>query len=204
MGGWSSGRYRTRNAGAVEATLRIDMRALRRRGFLKPGCTVSGSWGWSLRGEACASVCLVVELNEPDGGGVLRLDYEHAGVPRCDSVPIVAAPCRYGGHRFYFVCAVTNLRCEVLAFARGRWASRRAQKLAYYSQSETTLGRLQRASTKAESRALGTDGHRVPRGANQVSLIARWTALEDASNKLFVADAVRRFSRHGLKYPEDS
>lgn len=203
MGGWSSGRYRTRNAGAVEATLRIDMRALRRRGFLKPGCTVSGSWGWNLRGEACASVCLAVELDEPDGGGVLRLDYGHAGVSRCDSVSIIAAPCRYGGHRFYFVCPITGARCEVLAFAHGRWASRQAQKLTYYSQSEDTLSRLYRARGKAEARAFGMDGNPSPRAANRERLLARWKMLENAADALFISQIGRRFERHGLSYPED-
>ena len=204
MGGWSSGRYRTRNAGAVEATLRIDMRALRRRGFVKPGCVMSGLWRWSQSGEASGSVALAVELDGPDAGGILRLNYAQDGVPRCDRVSIIAALCRYGGHRFYFLCPVRDARCEVLSFAHGRWASRQAQKLAYFSQSEDALGRLHRARAKAEARAFGMDGHAAPRGANRKRLFARWEALEDATDELFTSEAVRRFGHLGLRFPEDS
>lgn len=34
MGGYSSGRYRERNRGTVDAAIRLDLRAMRRQGFL--------------------------------------------------------------------------------------------------------------------------------------------------------------------------
>lgn len=194
MGGYSSGRYRTRNRGAVEQCLRLDMRQLRRHGFVRPGARASGQWAWSRGGERTGAISLTVDLADPDNGFV-QLDYSVGGEPRTRRVSIEAAPCRYGGRRFYFRCPQDGRRCEVLCCVGGEFASRQRHRLTYYSQSETPLDRLQRATGKAEARAMGTNGNPRPRGENRERLVERWSRLEGAYLATFAAEATRRFGK---------
>ena len=121
------------------------------------------------------------------------LTYGHAGEAVSQTVDIVAHPCRYGGHRFYFLCPMTSARVEVLAFSGGRFVSLKAARLAYQCQSETRLDRLYRARRKAEARALGKAGHPRPRGRNRERLVNRWNDVEAAAADLFVEESIRRF-----------
>lgn len=194
MGGHSSGRYRTRNRGAVEQSLRLDMRRLRRLGIVQPGARVSSSLSWSRGDETVGSVGLTVDLTDPDLGHV-SLDYSVGGEPRTRHIDLEAVPCRYGGRRFYFRCPRSGQRCELLCCVGGEFASRQHHRLTFSSQSETSLDRLGRAKRKAEARAMGTDGHRRPRGARRERLIERWAHLEAAWVGAFHAETMRRFGK---------
>ena len=115
MGGYSSGRYRTRNRGTVEETLRLDMPMLRRLGFLRPGAIATGPVNWTCRGERSGSIKLAVDLSSLDDAHAI-LTYAADGDPKVQRVQIVAEPCRFGGYRFYWLCPVmTWRRCTVLA-----------------------------------------------------------------------------------------
>jgi hypothetical protein len=187
MGSFSSGRHRTANRGAIEDTDTIDMRRLNRLGLVRAGESRSTFWRWSRRGEvALVSVDLTNLAN-----GALRIDYWGL-VPFSQRVLIVAQPCRYGGHRFYFLCPITWARVEVLALDGARFISRKAAHLSYASQSETELHRLDRASAKAEARACGKDGYPRPRGQNRERLFVRWCALEEVADDLVEAEVSRR------------
>ncbi len=192
MGGHSSGRYRTRNRGAIEQALRLDLTRLRRMGFVRPGCIVSGPQYWTCRGEPSGSIKLTVNLSSLDDAHAI-LTYNANDVPKVQRVQLAVAPCRFGGHRFYWVCPVTGRRCTVLAYAAGRFASRQAQRLTYATQSEDALDRLRLARDKAEARAWGKDGHPRPRGANRERLRERWIELETAWEELFEATVSRRW-----------
>lgn len=192
MGGYSSGRYRTRNRGAVEATCRMDIRQLRRRGYVKPNTSVSGSWSWTQNGQPSGSVNVCVDLRHPDRAHML-LTFRFRDEPREQYVRIEAVPCRYGGSRYYFICPRTHDRCEVLCSVGGVFASRQAQRLSYHSQSEDQLGRLHRARAKAEARLHPKDGRRKPRGKNRERLVERWIDLENAAEDLFESEIIRRF-----------
>jgi hypothetical protein len=192
MGGYSSGRYRTRNRGAVEAALRVDMRYLRRIGYLVPEASSSGMLRWSCNDQPSGSIGITVDLRDEEDLHA-TLDYSVNGDPRHQRITVEAKPCRYGGRRFYFRCPKTGDRCEVLAFAVGSFASRRAQRLTHHSQSEDRLGRLHRARLKVEARILGAKGMPRPRGANRRRLVDRWAALEQATDDLFASTAMRRF-----------
>lgn len=194
MGGYSSGRYRTRNRGAIEQALRLEMPALRRKRFLQSGATVTGSYSWTRAGERSGSITLTVDLSSLANPHA-RLSYVADGEPKVQIVQMVAEPCRFGGHRFFWLCPVSWRRCTTLAFAGGRFASRQVQRLTYASQSADTLGRLQRASAKAEARAFGKDGHPRPRGANRARLVERWADLDGAWDDMFADMALRRFGR---------
>lgn len=192
MGGLSSGRYRTRNRGSVENVLRIDIRQLRRWGYLRPGTRVTGTWRWNRGGEPSGSAGFTVSLTEPEGGW-LDLSFTVNGEPRSPRILIESMPCRLGGRRYYFRCPKTGRRCEVLCCVAGEFAARQAHRLTYASQSEERLDRLARARDKAERRWRPTDGRGRPRGANRERLIERWIELEAAWEAEFAEVAMRRF-----------
>lgn len=193
MGGYSSGRYRTRNRGTVEEALRLDMATLRRLGFLRPGAITTGPVSWTRGDERAGSITLKVDLTSLDDAHAV-LTYTADGVPQVQRVQIVAEPCRFGGHRFYWLCPVmTWRRCTMLAYGAGRFASRQAQRLTYSTQSADALDRLRRARDKAEARAWGKDGHPRPRGANRKRRSQRWIELSTAWEDLFHATLNRRW-----------
>jgi hypothetical protein len=192
MGGYSSGRYRTRNRGAIEETLRLDMATLRQKRFLQPGGSVGGPIYWTRGGERAGSITLTVNLTSLDDAHA-RLSYTADGVPKVQLVQLVAEPCRFGGHRFYWLCPVSGRRCTVLAYAGGRFASRQAQRLTYATQSADPLDRLRRARDRAEARLWGKDGRGRPRGANRQRLSQRWIELSTAWEELFDATLSRRW-----------
>ncbi len=192
MGGHSSGRYRTRNRGSIEQALRLDMAKLRRMGFVRPGAIVSGSQHWTRRGEPAGSISLTVNLSSLDDAHAV-LTYTADGKPTVQRVRLAVTPCRFGGHRFYWLCPVTGRRCTVLAYAVGRFASRQAQRLTYATQSADALDRLRQARDKAEARVFGKDSHPRPRGANRERLVQRWIELDAAWEDLFGATLNRRW-----------
>lgn len=192
MGGYTSGRYRTRNRGAVEEALRLDLRVLRRRGFLRPGAAATGPVEWTRRGERSGAITLRVDLTSLDDPHAV-LTYAADGKPTVQHVQLALDPCRFGGHRFYWLCPVTGRRCAVLAYAVGRFASRQAQRLTYATQSADALDRLRRARDKAEARVFGKAGYPRPRGANRERLVQRWTELDAAWEDLFGATINRRW-----------
>ena len=67
MGGYSSGRYRTRNRGTVDAALRLDLRVMRRQGFLVAGAVTSGVQRWTrvATGEDSAASASLGEPGRP-------------------------------------------------------------------------------------------------------------------------------------------
>src|SRR5205085_2747542 len=105
MGGTNSGRYRERNWGNVEGTLRLDLTNLRRRGFLVPGAVTSGvqRWHWTATGEEFGSVAVSVNLADPDSGSV-TVRFSLNSEPRVQTIDLVSRPMRYGGRRYYFRC----------------------------------------------------------------------------------------------------
>ena len=183
--------------GACGASLRFDMRELRRRGFVQPGARRAGAWSWSRGGEKAGSIGFVIDLTDPDCGFAV-LSFSVNGESRSQRIAIVADPCRYGGRRFYFHCPLSYQRCEVLCGVGGVFATREHHRLAYASQSEDRLGRMRRAAGKAEARFLAKDGRPFPRGANADRLRERWVAYEEACEEELALLIHRRFGRYGL------
>lgn len=196
MGGYSSGRYRERNRGTVNAAIRLDIRAMRRQGFLQPGAVTSGAqrWTWEATGEETGSVSVSVNLTDPEAGLAL-VRFTLNGDPRSQEIRIESRPMRYGGRRFYFVCPRTLRRCEVLPMVGGVFASRQAHRLTYHSQSLTALDRLRDRSWKLEKRLWPDKGSRRPRprGKNRQRLLAAWERADMAFEDMFAAEATRRF-----------
>ena len=194
MGGYNSGRYRTRNVGKMEQALPLDIRALRRRGIVREGSRVWANWRWTWSGtnDDAGNINVTADLTDPNDRHVV-LDFKADGDPRRQWIAIEARAMPYGGLRYYFRCPRTGDRCEVLGSVSGYFASRRGNRLAYGSQSEGRLDRLFRARAKAEDRALGKSWHPKPRGANRERLVARWIDLERAADEGFAVEVSRRF-----------
>ena len=198
MGGTSSGRYRTCNNGSLDATLRLDIRVLRRRGFLKPGTITAGlqRWTWMATGEESGSVWLTVNLNDPDAGFV-TVSCKVDGEPRSQEIRLASRPMRYGGRRYYFVCPRQGRLCEVLASISGDFASRQALKLTYRSQSAALADRVRERAWALEERLWPEKGSGKPhlRGRNWQRLYEAWGTAEAANGRIFAEMVQRRFGR---------
>ena len=194
MGGFSSGRYRERNRGTVEAALRLDLRTLRRRGFLAPGSVTSGvqRWTWTATGQEAGSVRVTVNLSDPDAG-VVVVRFSLNGEPRVQEIALVSRAMRYGGHRYYFVCPRHGRLCVILPMVGGVFASRQAQRLTYQSQSSDRLGRLRDRARQLEKRLWPDDGKARPRGRNRQRLFEAWSAADSAFENMFAATVMNRW-----------
>lgn len=194
MGGYSSGRYRTRNRGNLDSAIRLDIRAMRRQGFLKPGAIISGvqRWTWVATDEETGSVSVTVNLADPAAGFVV-VRFTLNGDPRVQEIRLVSTPMRYGGRRYYFECPRQFRRCEVMPLVGGMFASRQAHRMTYASQSLDRLGRLRERSWKLEKRLWPGKGGRQPRGRNRERLLEAWERADSAFETLFAAEASRKF-----------
>ncbi len=205
MGGWGSGRPATRVA--IEGQRRLDVRVLRRRGWLRPGGF--GSWTWSQGSEEMGSVSYrildgAIQMNYTTG------DDDSERVPVQVIVQLRAVPCRYGGVRTYFQCPHCRRRCEVIVMTTsGRtWGCRRCLPLSYASQSLAPAARMQRRADALYSRA-GTDygegivfKHKWMRWRTFNRLMDRANLLSEYADAAFLY-RMRRFGFASLDEAED-
>lgn len=192
MGGSGSGRYRTRNSGALNAARRLDIRHMRRRGLLRPGAAVDGTMAWTRGGQDMGRVGLRLDLTNGDSG-LLTVAFKLNGEPRRQEVIIASRPMRFGGKRFYFQCPETFRRCEVLALMGGVFASRRAHRLTYQSQSDDRLGRMRDRADRLRAQLWPTDRGR-PRGRRRQRLESAWCDASVAADDL-LEGTLHRFQR---------
>lgn len=194
MGGSSSGRYRERNRGTVEGALRLDIRVMRRQGFLVPGAVTSGvqRWHWAATGQESGSVSVSVNLADPASGS-LTVRFNLNGEPKVQTIDLASVPMRFGGRRHYFICPRRGTRCEVLPMACGMFASRQALRLTYQSQSSDRVDRLRDRARKLEKRIWPDKGKPRPRGRNRERLVEAWTLADTAFEDMFAATVMRRW-----------
>jgi hypothetical protein len=187
MGGFTSGRYRTRNRGTVEAACRIDLRFLRKQGALREGHKASGTLSWTRRGEPSGSMGYTVVMGGEDRR--LILTYAFNGEPRTVTVQLEAVPMRFGGFRYYALCPRTHRRCEVLPVIGGVVACRQAHRLTYATQSMDRLGRMREHMERCEKRLR----EKPRRGRNRERLTQAWMTASWDFESLFDSEAMRRF-----------
>ncbi len=141
------GRYRGSGRATTSAYMRLDVRYLQRKGFLRPGS--SSIQRWSYRGEPFGSI----EMRAWDG--YVNLSYRtrrHEGEEWTSKeypVTVEWTRCNYGGERAWFRCPA--LRCErrvAILYGGSIFACRHCHNLAYDSQNET---RHDRMLTKTQS-----------------------------------------------------
>lgn len=179
MGGINSGRRPTSRLGTVERALFIDMRALRRLGLARAGECMIDTLYWSNGDLSVAQGRVRVDLSDTDGATMaITLQTPNGAITQ--RVAIEAVPCRFGGHRFYFLCPDAGHRCEVLYLVYGRLASRQAHSLSYAVQGMDRLARVRRRRRKLRNRLDGSGLSPRPRGLKRYALAKRlWATVEE-------------------------
>ncbi|HEY9090630.1 hypothetical protein [Parasphingorhabdus sp.] len=94
-----------------------------------------------------------------------------AGDVNDQRVSIECVHCHYGGYRYYFLCPLIGTRCEQLFLVDGIFASRKAHKLTYASQSEDELSRAQRKVRKLHRQVEGDSRYVRPRGRKRYARV---------------------------------
>ena len=186
MGGIGSGAHRSTHIGNVEDTLTLDIRVLRRLGVVRAGECVCDTVHWSIDGLSASSARLRVDLSDIERGGTMSLTGDMPDGAIKQRIAIEAVPSSLGGWRCYFLCPVTARRCEVLYYARGRFASRDAQKLSYAVQSMTDLSRARHKAARLRSRLCGSGNLPRPRGPNRINVVGRLRDAEREAKTLYL------------------
>lgn len=193
MGGYMSGRSGWRRK--VESQHKIDIRWMKRKGWLYDGCI--GILTWSCRGEETGSIRYKVTSD------TLTLIYNHrknAGEwePVEIDIKLDLTRCNYGGSRVWMRCPHCYRRRAIVYIADKYPACRKCYDLAYYSEGETRLDRAMRQARKAQEK-LGYDGGCLdewlpkPKGMHWRTY-ERHMAIIEQANSFFCSEAMRRFN----------
>lgn len=153
-GGYRWGAGRPALHAKTSQYLGLDVRALHRRRLLTPGS--SFSWTWSRGGEHAGTIGIRV----PEVSTV-HLDYRRDDEPMHDTIRLARSHCHFGGWRPWFMCprCWRNVAIVYLGNATG---CRRCLRLRYPSQSEDTLDRSWRRTSRI-MRRFGGDIDEFPR-----------------------------------------
>ena len=178
------GAKRSKNVGNVEDTLAIDIRALRRLGLAEPGECIIDTVQWSIDGLRAPSARLRVDLSDIERGGTMKVVADIPDGAIEQTIAIDAVPSGFGGQRCYFVCPIDRTRCEVLYYAHGRFASRKAQRLTYAVQGMTELSRAKRKAAKLHSRLEGKNGYARVRGTRRRNAVKNLRLAREFARKL--------------------
>ena len=168
MGGINSGRRRSVHCGAVEQFPVIDLRVLKRAGLLKPGECTYDTLRWRNQDLEALEVRIFADLSDADAASI-RI----AGDAPAQRAAIACVPCPYGGYRCYFLCPLTGIRCEQLFLVDGIFASRKAHRLTYASQSEDALSRARRKVRKLQRQVEGDSRYARPRGGKRYAMVQK-------------------------------
>lgn len=154
MGGFGSGnRWNHSGRGTCEANHRVDIRFMRKQGFLYPGSQGTLSWsrggeqtGW-IRFRSSSNNLQLIYRARPAGGDWVDVDEQFV-------IEKLNQP--FGGTRGYFICNGCHRRCMVL-YGGMRFRCRKCSNLSYASQNESETDR---ACSKARQirKRLGCEG----------------------------------------------
>lgn len=177
MGGWGSGRGSRWAKTTTESQKRIDIRWLKKQGYLQSGR--SGSLFWSSNGQQTGFInyrmetgCMVLNYRIRINGGEWE-DIE-------ETIILVRTPCNYGGERIWFRCPHCWKRVAVLYGAGKYFLCRHCYNLAYSSQQEGKSDRLMRKARKIRQRL----------GASENLFESIWLKPKNMHQKTF--DRLRR------------
>lgn len=156
MGGTGSGSwYRWGSKATTESQHRVDIRWMRKHGYLRAG--KFGFLSWSRRREQTGWISFRVEQDQvvlnyrqrPNGG-----EWEDVE----EVVKFDRTACNYGGYRMWFLCPRCWQRVAVLYGAGKYFLCRHCYDLTYTSQQESGPDRLMRKARKIRVR-LGVGGN---------------------------------------------
>jgi len=148
MGGYFSG-HRWNSKTTTESQHSIDIRWLKKQGYLRPGNV--GSLAWSRRGEQTGSIGYWMETDR------MVLNYRHRphGGEWEDveqAISFDRTPCNYGGFRTWFRCSRCWRRVALIYGAGKYFLCRHCYNLTYASQQESRGDRLMRKARKIRER----------------------------------------------------
>lgn len=166
MGGINSRRRRSIHRGAVEQYPAIDLRILRRAGLLSAGEYTHTTLHWGNQAPPALSARIFIDLSDTADASMRIVGSANDGAITQRSA-IECVPCPFGGVRAYFLCPINGTRCQQLFFVDGVFASRKAHKLAYASQSEDELSRARRRVRNLRRQVEGDFRYARPRGRNR-------------------------------------
>ena len=153
MGGRGSGYwYRWDSKTTTESQKRIDIRWMKKQGYLRPG--TAGLLSWSCRGEKTGSIGYRMEFSNM----VLNYRYRPHDGEWEDIEQVISfdwTPCNYGGQRTWFLCPHCNRRVALLYGAGRYFLCRHCYNLTYISKQVQRYERLMRKAQAIRERLGG-------------------------------------------------
>ena len=150
----------------VDDCLALDANKLAKMGIFREGSRSGVKWK---NGSS-------IGLDYADG--TLTLHYALNGEHNDQTVRVTAAPCHFGGKRYYMHCPCCTKRRYKLHLANDGFYCRECYRLPYYSQQCGFLDGLIHKMHKVEAKLLDIDRPRM-RTYTQMRLINRHNELED-------------------------
>ncbi|WP_337827590.1 hypothetical protein [Pseudonocardia sp. TMWB2A] len=184
MGGINSGRRRTVTRGAVEQFPCIDLRILKRAGLINAGECTYDILHWRNQAPETVSAQIFIDISDIDDASIRFVMSGADGRRDVQRAALKCVPCPYGGYRVYFLCPIIGVRCEQLFLVDGIFASRKAHRLTYASQSEDDLSRARRKARKFNRQIDGDYRFARPRGAK------RWRLIQKRRDAVFEAKSL--------------
>ena len=162
MGGIGSGRgFRWDKKATIESTKRIDIRYLKKQGFLQAGC--SGTISWNCHGKQTGVIGfrtfhdrLVLAYNYREGDG------EWQAVEQ--TILFTETACNYGKSRKWFSCPECCKRVGVLSGYGKLFLCRHCYRLPNATSNESRFDRLITAREKVRHRLYDEACYRKKRG----------------------------------------
>jgi len=195
MGGSGSGNwFRWNSKQTVEGQLRIDIRCLKKQGYLHPG--TMGTLSWSRLDKQTGAVGFRIEA------GQMILDYRHRSSGGDwesieQSVSLDRTSCNYGGQRKWFLCPRCWRRVALLYCAGKYFFCRHCLDLVYTSQQEGPIDRIGRKARRIRERlGASTDlfapaVYSKPKGMHQKTFERLKEAANDATHHFWQVVAQR-------------
>ncbi len=185
MGGSNSGSwYRWGAKATTESQRRIDIRWMKKKGYLQP--ENSGSISWSCRGEQTGYIRYSMEADR------VILNYRHRSNGGDweqieDVVFFNITLCNYGGCRKWFICPRCQGRVAIL-YGGKHLRCRHCHNLTYSSQQESPPFRLLRKAQNIRARlgaGLSTDDpiYEKPKGMHRITFYRLKKEAEKAGNE---------------------
>jgi len=137
MGGWGSGRQGS--TATADASRRIDLAWMIRKGLAKPGRYSSGTLSWTCGDRPSGSISFEADMRDEDAGE-LRLSYTRGEGSDAEKVKqtvrLTYTEPNYGGRRWWMICPYRHNRVAKLYLPPNgdRFAGRQAWRLGYSCQ----------------------------------------------------------------------
>lgn len=201
MGGYGSGGWNDTGRPVESDTMDLDVNRVLRSGGLALGSNRRWTWRWS-HGRKCSinvwgrganagvTLAYTVKSNHGDPPYDIRED-----------VAVEWTPCRFGGERPWWLCPGCARRVMKLYGWGGQFRCRNCHRLAYRTQREKPIDRVQTRANKIRKRLGGQPGVEMmpskPKGMHWKTYHRYFDELR-AADDAFYAYVARRWPRSGL------